>query len=91
MLRSDKSIEMPKFDGKNYQRWWVKFRAFSVSKDVYSALTKNPDLPATDGEEFDVTTDDGKKKELARVKNNLAMAYLLNSFKQDRTTLGRAG
>ena len=87
-FKADKSIEMPKFDGKkeHFQDWWVKFRSFAIAKGVYKALVDGNDLPTSDDVELEESVPAQKLQIAARTRNNMAMAYLLNSFKNDRLT-----
>ena len=78
-MSDNKSIALPMFDGKDehYQEWWTKFRAFATAKGFVNALKgREADLPATEDE---ATTNESKIK--AKLRNSLAMAYLVNSFK----------
>ena len=86
MSSDNKSIVMPTFSGKDedFQVWWTKFKAFATAKGCVSALLgRDADLPDTYDEELDESDSDDMKKIKARIRNDLAMAYLLNAFKSE--------
>ena len=82
MSVADKSLELPKFSGQvpDYHMWYVKFRAFASAKGFIKALIDGSGLPATQDTALNPNNDAEKKQIAARVANDIAMAYLLNSF-----------
>ena len=86
MSDKDKSVSCPSFSGKDeaFQVWWTKFRAFATTKGVVAALLgKEADLPSTESEVLNESSDADKPKIKARNRNSLAMAYLLQAFKAE--------
>ena len=75
---------LPKFDGSKdkFQMWWVKVRAYCAYVDCVQAIQSvvDPDLPATESEEIDITTEEGKKKFKAKKANSTAMSSLTMAF-----------
>jgi len=83
-MSETKSLELPKFSGKDddFHVYWTKFKAFATAKQVMQALVgKEPDLPNTEKEVLDLSLAADVKKNKARIRNNIAVAYLLSSFK----------
>jgi hypothetical protein len=81
-MSDNKSIILPTFSGKDedFQLWWTKFRAFATAKGFVEALLgKEDDLPDGQDEELDETKDQSMIK--ARMRNSLAVEYLLQAFK----------
>ena len=73
-------VSFPVFDGdaKAYQRWWIRFQAYSRVKGFNVALRKIDDFPEKeeDTEALDPSKADYKKKIVAVKKNALAMAHI---------------
>jgi hypothetical protein len=86
-----KSARLPTFDGTldTFPVWWTRFKAFAVVHKFEKAIRVNgpdSDLPASDSEAIDESTDDGKKKKSAAKKRNaIAMAHLSMAFTKEAT------
>ena len=79
-----KSVRLPTFGGaqKDFQVWWTRFLAYGSVYKFALALKESDevDLPKSDADVLDLTTDAGKKKDLARKRNNIAMANFTMAF-----------
>jgi hypothetical protein len=68
---SEKSVKLPSFDGKaqNVQMWWTQFSGFAHVHGFSEAVRKDapePDLPSSDAEVLDKSSDQDKKKIAAK-------------------------
>ena len=77
-------VILPKFDGapKSFMIWYTRFMAYASVMKFAEAVrkTKDPNLPAKEGDAIDESTDDGKKKAAALKRNAVAMANLTMAF-----------
>jgi hypothetical protein len=85
-----KSVRLPMFDGTldKFPVWWTRFEAFAVVHKFEKAIRVNgpdSDLPTSDSEAIDESTDDGKKKSAAKKRNAIAMAHLSMAFTKEAT------
>jgi hypothetical protein len=85
-----KSVRLPTFDGTldKFPVWWTRFKAFAVVHKFEKAIRVNgpdSDLPASDSEAIDESTDDGKKKSATKKRNAIAMAHLSMAFTKEAT------
>jgi hypothetical protein len=83
-----KSARLPTFDGMldKFPVWWTRFEAFAVVHKYEKAIRVNgpdSDLPASDSEAIDESTDDGKKKSVTKKRNAIAMANLSMAFTKE--------
>ena len=84
-----KTVKVPSFDGDetNYQRWWMRFKAYAKMTGFHKALEITPevDLPSTEAEALTLTgSTDDEKKQLAAVKrNDTAISSLTLAFTTD--------
>ena len=87
MDSSDKSVRMPSFDGapKNFQVWWMRFKAFATVHRFLQALTigGETDMPATDATVLDSQLD--VLSIAAKKRNAIAMANLTMAFSSEAT------
>jgi hypothetical protein len=84
------SARLPTFDRTldKFPVWWTRFEAFAVVHKFEKAIKVNgpdSDLPASDSEAIDESTDDGKMKSAAKKRNAIAMAHLLMAFTKEAT------
>jgi len=83
-VTSEKSIRLPTFGGehKDFQMWWVRFTAFASVYGFAASVGRTPDpnLPGSEDEVIDESTDEGKLMAKARKKNAIAMANLTMAF-----------
>ena len=83
-IAETKSVRLPTFGGaqKDFQVWWTRFMAYGSVYKFAAALKEKDevDLPGEDAEALDLSTDDGKKKDAARKRNNIAMANFTMAF-----------
>ena len=79
-----KSVRLPTFGGaqKDFQIWWTRFLAYGSVYKFAAALSESDeaDLPPKDNSVLDLSTDDGKRQEAARKRNNIAMANFTMAF-----------
>jgi gag-polypeptide of LTR copia-type/Zinc knuckle len=80
---------VPLFDGTQgkFVMWWKKFRAFAYLNGFGEAVQEvpDPDLPSSYFESIDTNTEEGKKKLLAKKKNDLAISSLSIAFSKEGT------
>jgi hypothetical protein len=66
----------------------ARFEAFAVVHKFEKAIRvdgPDSDLPASDSEAIDESTNDGKKKSATKKRNAIAMAHLLMAFTKEAT------
>ena len=88
---SEKSVRLPTFDGasKNFQLWWMRFNAYATVHRFAKAVSKDApdaDMPLSEAEVLDESTDAGKKRIAAKRRNAVAMASLSMAFTSEGTT-----
>jgi hypothetical protein len=84
---SDKSAKLPVFDGKKekFQLWWRRFKAYAAVHKFSEALRDggDPDLPETDSQVIDSSSEEGKRMLLATRRNTLAVAAFTMAFETE--------
>jgi hypothetical protein len=83
-----KSARLPTIDGTldKFPIWWTRVEAFEVVQKFEKAIRVNgpdSDLPASNSEMIDESTDDGKKKSAAKKKNAIAILQLSMAFTKE--------
>ena len=78
------------FDGasKNFQLWWMRFNAYATVHRFAKAVSKDvpdADMPLSEAEVLDESTDAGKKRIAAKRRNAVAMASLSMAFTSEGT------
>lgn len=84
-----KSVRVPQFSGahKDFQVWWARWMAFaSLYRFVQACKPEiEKDMPKSEDEELDETTDEGKKAAAAKKRNAAAMANFTMAFTSEGT------
>ena len=79
-----KSLKLPLFDGeaKTYMIWWSRFEAYAGCIGFLDALEPGGEkvMPRSNKTIVDGTTDEGKLKNAAKKRNQVAMANLTMAF-----------
>ena len=85
------TVKLPIFSGErdDYQRWEFQIGAYATLGKFAEAMGTSPeaDLPTSDAEVLDLTTDEGKRKDKARERNRRAVASLSIALAQDPVAL----
>jgi hypothetical protein len=65
--------------------WWTKFRAFAMLSGFSEAIQEDPDpmLPTTSSYEIDKDTNEGKKQNIAKKRNELAISSFTIAFTKE--------
>eukprot|EP00814_Leptocylindrus_danicus_P020822 CAMPEP_0116004592 /NCGR_PEP_ID=MMETSP0321-20121206/684_1 /TAXON_ID=163516 /ORGANISM="Leptocylindrus danicus var. danicus, Strain B650" /LENGTH=143 /DNA_ID=CAMNT_0003472903 /DNA_START=440 /DNA_END=868 /DNA_ORIENTATION=+ len=85
------TVKLPIFSGErdDYQRWEFQIGAYATLGKFAEAMGTSPeaDLPTSNAEVLDLTTDEGKRKDKARERNRRAVASLSIALAQDPVAL----
>jgi hypothetical protein len=81
-------VTLPKFTGshKSYQIWWTRMMAYASVYRFTQAMITTPeaDMPASDADVIDTTTDKGKRQRACKARNAVAVANLTMAFETDQ-------
>lgn len=84
MTEQTSSVKLPTFDEKekNFNMYWIKFKAYAVVKGFLPALQEGgeKDMPPNEEKDLDLADDAEKKHLAAKKRNAMAVASLTMSF-----------
>ena len=85
--KTSTAIKVPTFSGKkaDYPIWWMRFRSHARVHNFIGALSDTPEkeLPSTEHEPIDESTDSGKASKKALNRNAMAVACLSMALQAD--------
>jgi len=84
---SKKTVKLPTFDAlrEHFQLFWMRMRAHATVHKFLPAMSpwKETDLPDTEDKVIDKTTVEGKKKEAAKKRNQVAITSFTMAFQTE--------